>query len=196
MEGMTGVRHPVARPQPRARGLTDAEVVCVYVTYEHALRRRCRVLLRDDALADDAVQDAFVKVIRYGHTLIDTSSRRRWLNRVVDRCCFDILDRRGRRSEVPMPSEHVGHRAPGPQLEARSLARVCFACLRGRDQHIAVLAFVDGLTQTQIADELGVSRQTVNKRLQHIRARIERAADRGERRERDSTHRHRRSPPS
>jgi RNA polymerase sigma factor (sigma-70 family) len=39
------------------------------------------------------------------------------------------------------------------------------------EQHIAVLLFVDGMTQGEIASELGLSRVTVNKRVQALRER-------------------------
>ncbi len=38
---------------------------------------------------------------------------------------------------------------------------------------IALLLFVDGMSQGEIADEVGVSRVTVNKKVQAIRARAD-----------------------
>ena len=36
-------------------------------------------------------------------------------------------------------------------------------------REIAVLAYVDGMNQTEIAEQTGYSRQTVNKKLQQIK---------------------------
>ena len=42
-------------------------------------------------------------------------------------------------------------------------------------QRVAVMAFVDGLTQAEIGEELGLSRVTINKRVQTLRAQAEQA---------------------
>ena len=40
-------------------GLSPAELAAIYTLYGHLMQRRARVLLRNDAQADDALQEAF-----------------------------------------------------------------------------------------------------------------------------------------
>ncbi|HEU4410167.1 MAG TPA: sigma-70 family RNA polymerase sigma factor, partial [Polyangiaceae bacterium] len=126
---------------------------------------------RDEALADDALQDAFVRLLRHGDELAASERPVRFLYRVVDTTCFDHLRRRKvRRLEEPSPDDPVGAHPEVP-LEIRDGVLRLLGSLDGPDRRIAVLAFVDGLTQGEIADEVGLSRVTVNKRVEALRVR-------------------------
>lgn len=147
------------------------DVAALYGRYGFLLRRRCLLLLRDETLADDALQDAFVRLLRHGDELARSERPLRFLYRVVDTTCFDHLRRRRvRRVEGPAPEDHAGAH-PDVPLEIRDGALRLLDSLGGPDRRIAVLAFVDGLTQGEIADEVGLSRVTVNKRVEALRAR-------------------------
>jgi RNA polymerase sigma-70 factor (ECF subfamily) len=152
--------------------LTSDEVARLYDRYGYFLLRRCRSILRDPGLSDDALQEAFVKVMGNGAAVRAADEPLRWLYRVVDRCCFDVLRRRRRSPETLAPDEGAGHH-PGVQIELRDAVLRLLATLDEDQMRIAVLLFVDGMSQGEIADEIGVSRVTVNKRVQSIRARAE-----------------------
>lgn len=62
--------------------------------------------------------------------------------------------------------------APGVDPEARCAALESLEKLDGDQQMLAIMLFVDGLSQGEAADELGLSRVTINKRAQEIRARL------------------------
>jgi RNA polymerase sigma-70 factor, ECF subfamily len=153
---------------PRAH----ADVSALYAKYGFFLRRRCRTILRDHALADDALQEAFVKVLRSEGGLRGVEEPLRWLYRVVDRCCFDAL--RKRRRSVESASEEEGATAhPGVEIEMRDAVLRLLGTLGEDEMQIALFLFVDGMSQGEIAEEMGVSRVTINKRVQTIRVRAE-----------------------
>jgi RNA polymerase sigma-70 factor (ECF subfamily) len=152
-------------------GLTSPELEEVHRRFGHLLLRRCTLLLRDPALAEDALQDAFIKIFRYGGDFRNSKSPLRWLYRCVDRSCFDSMQRRKSRleSDAPIPDIPV---APGAaRVDERDAVLRFLHMLEESERTIAVLAFVDGLSQGEIADETGYSRQTINKKLGVIRAR-------------------------
>ncbi len=151
------------------RGLSNSEVAEVYRRYGHLMLRRCRVVLRNVALAHDALQDAFIKIIRYGAELQNVDAKLRWLYRVADRCCFDVLSRRERLEEDFKPVVDTGLPHPAVRLEVRDSVMSFLDRLEDRERTVAVLHFVDGCKQGEIAEEMGWSRQTVNKKLQAIR---------------------------
>lgn len=62
--------------------------------------------------------------------------------------------------------------APGMDPEARCALAESLATLDDDQQSLAIMLFVDGLSQGEAAVELGLSRVTVNKRAQEIRARL------------------------
>jgi RNA polymerase sigma-70 factor (ECF subfamily) len=148
----------------------QADVSALYAKYGFFLRRRCRTILRNDAQAEDALQEAFVKVLRSGNALATVDEPLRWLYRIVDRCCFDVL--RKRRGSVESSSDDEGETPhPGAAIEMRDAVLRLFHTLDETDMQIALLLFVDGLSQGEVAEEVGLSRVTVNKRVQAIRAR-------------------------
>jgi RNA polymerase sigma-70 factor (ECF subfamily) len=95
----------------------------------------------------------------------------RWLCRAADRACIDLL-RRGKRLRTALDIDDldpVGV-APGMDPEARCAVVESLARLDEEQQSLAIMLFVDGLSQGEAAAELGLSRVTINKRAQDIRA--------------------------
>ena len=136
------------------------------------MQRRCRRILRDDALADDALQEAFVNLIRYGAQFRAAESKLRWLYRLSDRCCFGQLNRRrtlAEREGGQLPD------VPGqpPAFEARDRVMRILSGLDEMERRLAVLAYVDEFSQGEIGKETGWSRQTINKKLKAIRAKAQ-----------------------
>ena len=62
--------------------------------------------------------------------------------------------------------------APGVDPEARWSVLRALGELEEAEQALAIMLFVDGMSQGEAADELGVSRVTVNKRAQKIREQL------------------------
>lgn len=157
-------------------GLSRSEVADLYRRYGMFLRRRCLTLTRDRALAEDALQDSFVKLMRVGAGLRSAEAPLRWLYRVTDRACFDQL-RRNRRDKATTPLDDIEAELPchpGTEPELRRAAIELLDALDEEDQKIAVMTFVDGMNQQEVADELGYSRMTIIKRIARLRERAER----------------------
>src|SRR5687768_1267942 len=100
------------------------EIEEAYRRYGHLVLRRCRRILKDDAAAEDALQEVFLRLWRYGEAYLIADSKVSWLYRVADRCCFDQLARRRSRPEAPLEPGH--ERAsdgplPGQALEDRDV---------------------------------------------------------------------------
>jgi RNA polymerase sigma factor (sigma-70 family) len=152
--------------------LTPPEASRLYDRYGFFLLRRCRTILREASAADDALQQVFEKLLRSGGAVRHADQPLRWLYRVVDRCCFDVLRRRKRWLESPIDVERAaGTTHPAIEIELRDTVIDLLSAMSEQEQQIAVLLFVDGMSQGEIAEELGVSRVTVNKRVQALRAR-------------------------
>jgi RNA polymerase sigma-70 factor (ECF subfamily) len=157
-----------------SRGLSATEVSEVHRQYGALLARRCRLLLRDASLAEDAVQELFAMLLHRGDALREADSPYRWLCRAAEHASLDVLRRRKRVREA-MPLSDVdaqtgGGPAPGVDAEARRAVIESLERLAPEQQSLAIMLFVDGLSQLEAAGELGVSRVTVNKRAQEIRA--------------------------
>src|SRR5689334_13936511 len=100
--------------------MTKDELADAYRRFGPLVARRCRAIVRDDALAEDAVQNAFLRVWRYESSFAAAESKLGWLYRVADRCCFDLLARRRTRRETTL-GELPERPTSGEPIEDREL---------------------------------------------------------------------------
>jgi len=160
----------MAEIMARAKGLQRPEVLEVYQTYGALMRRRCRIVLRNDALADDVLQTVFVNLIRYGGAFRDAHSKLAFLYTACDRACWALLDKRNRRE-----AREQKYQAPQPapaaeRIADRDLIMKVLHTLDPELRDLALLIYVDGLSQGEAGKRLGCSRQTINKKSQQITA--------------------------
>ena len=151
--------------------LTEAEVTSIYRQYGALMLRRCKLILRDEALADDALQNAFIKLIRHGAAFREADAKVRWLYRLCDRVCFDVIKKR---KSHQAKDDHAKHLPLPPQADPVRLreATTLLSTLDDKEQRLAVMAFLDGMSQGEIGVVLGWSRQTVNKKLSALKTRL------------------------
>jgi RNA polymerase sigma-70 factor (ECF subfamily) len=133
--------------------------------------RRCLRLLRDDEAARDATQDVFVKLVREMNRLEDRENAMGWLYTVATRHCLNVLRER-RRHGQRTPVDDLELAEPAPSDPARRvLARAVLEQFDVGTQEVAVGVLVDGREQEEVAAALGVSRKTVQRRLERFLAR-------------------------
>ena len=141
----------------------------LYALYGPAVYRRCLRLLRDEEAARDATQDVFVKLVREMERLEDREHAMPWLFTVATRHCLNVLRERRRRGQST-PSDDLELAAPEQPsgLPGRILARAVLARFDEGTQAVAVGVLVDGMEQEEVASALGVSRKTVQRRLERF----------------------------
>jgi RNA polymerase sigma-70 factor (ECF subfamily) len=141
----------------------------LYALYGPAVYRRCLRLLRDDDAARDATQEVFVKLVREMGRLEDRENAMGWLYTVATRHCLNVLRERRRRG-VAVPADDLELAAPDDAagLPGRVLARAVLARFDEDTQAVAVGVLVDGMEQEELASALGVSRKTVQRRLERF----------------------------
>jgi len=147
-------------------------------------RRALRVAyqyLRDTADADDAVQDAFVKVFVHIEQYRVGLPFEVWFTRILINCCLDRLKSRSRQQRwlaAPSVDDETGARlveqvaSPMPSNEHRLLVRerwrqvaAAVAVLPDRQKQVFTLCHVDGRTPTEVAEATGMSPATVRVHL-------------------------------
>ena len=145
----------------RERGLL-AEL---YARHAAAVFGRCRWLLRDQEAAKDATQEVFAKALRALPVFREASSPTTWLLRIATHHCLNEL--RAGRALWREESVRLGElrRAQGVEPDRRELVRALLGCAEREEQEMAVMYYVDELTQAEIAEATGRSLPTVRKRL-------------------------------
>jgi RNA polymerase sigma-70 factor, ECF subfamily len=153
----------------------DRELAALYERCGFALYRRCLTYLGNDAEAQDAVQEVFARALEAAPRYRPEADPAAWLRQIADHLCIDLLRRRKRnpvRGEAS-EDEHSGSgdaldRVAAPSGEHLVLAHRLIQSLEPEATRIAVLYFLDGMTQEEVARETGLSRRTIGKRLQAI----------------------------
>ena len=140
----------------------------LYRKYGPAIYSRCRRLLKDDALAEDATQEVFVRVLRHIESAPDDAAALAWIYRISTNYCLNLIRDRGRQAEPTdeLPESASDH--PEPDLVDRQLAMRLIERAPETLRAPAVLYYLDGLEQEQVAKTLGISRRTVINRLQEF----------------------------
>jgi RNA polymerase sigma-70 factor (ECF subfamily) len=127
-------------------------------------------VLRDPALAQDAVQDAFLGVWRTAAAFDPARGKAStWLLTLVHRRAVDLVRREDRRRADPLDDAPIASGdATDESAEVREERRRVQAALAQlpADQREALeLAYYGGLTQSELAERLGVPLGTVKSRM-------------------------------
>ena len=149
---------------------TDVGELCR--RYGPQIFARCRRLLGDRELAEDAVQEVFVRAQRYRETLPEEPEVRKWLYRVTRNYCLNVLrDRRSTEMHLQLLANGWSMIQQEELLLNRDLVRRIVVRLPERMQAIVMAYYVEGMDQQQVATALGLSRRTVVNQLQAFRVR-------------------------
>lgn len=133
--------------------------------WEVPLLRTCYLLLRDMALAEDAVQETFVKAWRYYSGYRQDASEKTWLMRIAVNACRDLqrskwflhIDRRVRMEDLPEPVAPL-------ELPDDTVTNAVLS-LPSALRQVITLRYFQSLSIQEVAEILRVSRRTVHYRL-------------------------------
>lgn len=135
------------------------------VAYGLALR-----IVRDRALAEDAVQEAFLAVWRSaGAFLAEQGKPSTWILTLVHRRAVDIVRREERRRADPLEeTDQPAGEATDEEAWLRAQRQVVQEALRKLppEQREAIeLAYYGGFTQSELAEKLGLPLGTIKSRM-------------------------------
>ena len=198
--GVVPLRGRRGRSEPTARELAhlsdEAVLALIARSDEQALselyRRFSRLayglafrILRDDALAQDAVQEAFLGVWRAaGRFTAERAKPSTWLLTLVHRRAVDLVRREERRrtEQLQPDSEPIGSEGPDELelLSERQSIREALRKLPPEQREAIELAYYGGYTQSELAERLGQPLGTIKSRmftgLARLRETLEEAA--------------------
>jgi len=154
----------------------------LYERYAHRVYARCRYVLRDEAAAEDAMQEVFMKAHKNLKNFRNEASPLTWLNRIATNHCLNILRAKKAAWHEKYRNEVKTQLASQEMVSQNEIKELLALCLEGADPEIAAAAvyyFVDGMSQDDIGTLIGISAPTLRKRLrefmQHARERLQEA---------------------
>ena len=151
----------------------EAAVAALVSEYAGTLYRVAYSVLRNAADAEDAVQEAFLRVLRHRETLNEVRDQRVWLIRIVWNIVLDRKRRAKTRPEtddvaelarvLPASGLSAEERAAAAQHHAHVLA--CVEQLPAKERQVLMLSAFEELTSVEIASVLGITESSVRSRL-------------------------------
>lgn len=138
-----------------------------FLAYGDAVLRTCFVYLADQALAEDALQDTFLKVWRHMDSFqgLNASSPKTWIMRIAINTCKDY--RRSawfRRVDMNQAIQEMPQALGAPDENSRALFLDVMR-LPAKLKQVILLCYFHNMTQAEAAQALSISRQAVQYRL-------------------------------
>lgn len=164
------------------RGLdNDLEnrLICLMTQYEKDLLRMCSVYLRDRSLAEDAVQETFLKAYQGLPEFRGDCSEKTWLMSIAINTCknmrrntwFRFVERHVSLEHLPAPAPNAGEDSIAVTQEVMRLPR--------KEREAVLLYYYQGLREKEIAQALDISCAAVSKRLKKARMKLHIALEGG-----------------
>jgi RNA polymerase sigma-70 factor (ECF subfamily) len=151
-------------------------LLCDYTPPAAALAHQ---MLRDPTLAEDAVQEAFVRVIHKRRQYVSSRPFSHWFYAILRNICIDMLRRKSRESQAV---RHLSHRIKC--CVPREPVSECVAMLGTLPHHeriVLELRAVHSMTFEEIAAALDISVEAAKKRGQRALRRLRKQIEQSER---------------
>jgi RNA polymerase sigma-70 factor (ECF subfamily) len=170
--GWMEIPNSAVNDQARTRA-EEATLAALVSQYTGTLYRVAFSVLHNSADAEDAVQEAFLRVLRHRDTLDEVRDQRVWLIRIV----WNIVLDRKRRAKTRPETDDVAELArvlPSDGLTAEQIASAaqhhahvlaCVDLLPAKERQVLMLSAFEELTSVEIASVLGITESSVRSRL-------------------------------
>jgi RNA polymerase sigma-70 factor (ECF subfamily) len=150
--------------------ITETALAALYQKYAPAIYAHCRRLLQSQAAARDATQEAFVRVLTRGPSFPNDDDALRYLYRVSTNVCLNQI--REFKVHTRAAASLRTRPAWSGSMEAQHVDREFVAAVLERcgeaGATVAIMHYVDGMSQVEIAGILGITRRTVFNRLRKL----------------------------
>lgn len=143
------------------------------LTYQKQYNYAC-YYLKDTHLAQDAVQEVYIHVLKHIGDIKDPKLFLAWLNQITFHTCFDMAKKQDRHYGEINPlalelseDEYIDHNPESLTQKQDEIDRLKAAinALPALEQQVIVLKFFNNLTIDEIVKATGISRSTIKRHL-------------------------------
>jgi RNA polymerase sigma-70 factor (ECF subfamily) len=133
--------------------------------------------------AQDAAQEAFLRLYKSLNRLPDIQEIKPWLYRVTVNVCNDMHRARRRRGWEPLSGPELASSQPDPELawvhqERSHLVEMALKTLPEKERAAVLLRDMQGLSTREVAEILGSSEVTVRSQICVARGKLKKFTDR------------------
>jgi len=153
--------------------MTVAHTEALWHEMHGALKGFITKRVPDESTAEDILQNVFMQIHAHADTLKDTTKLESWIYQITRNAVVDYYRSQKPEQEVPetLPAQD--------EVEEDDLARQLAPCLHGMIQELPdkyrealVLTEYEGLSQSDLADHLGISFSGAKSRVQRAREQL------------------------
>ncbi len=139
--------------------------------YGNRLFRMCYLYLKDIQLAEDAVQDTFIKIYRNYNQFQGGSNEKTWIMRIAINVCKDYLRSSWRKRVTPVESL-ADILAPEEPIAEDKLLLDEVLKLKPKYKEVLLLFYYQDIKISDIAQILQIPESTVSVRLKRAREQL------------------------
>lgn len=149
----------------------EADICRLMEQYGNRLLRFCYLNMGDVQLAEDAVQETFIKAYSKYHTFRGDCSEISWLCAVAINCCRDIRRSKWFRNESGRSPEELPE--TGEEFKANDDTLINEVMnLPRRYREVILLHYYQGISLREIAQTQSISESTLSTRLKRAREKL------------------------
>ena len=148
------------------------ELERLVLQYQQPLLRTCFLYLRDRTLAEDAVQETFLKAYRSLASFRGECSEKTWLMKIAMNTCCDLRRAYRLRSIDPRRIPDLLPQAAEPFSQEEEALVMQVMQLPRKLREVILLYYYQDMTVTEIAVSLGISQSSVSGRLKRAREKL------------------------
>lgn len=163
-------------------GNSDAFAELYVATYQKQYRFACQYL-KDEHLAQDAIQEAYILVLKNINTIKDSSLFISWLNQITFRICFKMQKKQRQYSEEAMIMEHNHLNTENPQdtdpeeyiirIDEKEFIVRQILSLPFTESQVIILRYYNDMKIKDIARLMDISSSSVKRYLNSGRKKLE-----------------------
>jgi RNA polymerase sigma-70 factor (ECF subfamily) len=155
------------------RAAEEQALAALVSQYAGTLYRVAYSVLRNAADAEDAVQEAFLRVLRHRETLGEVRDQRVWLIRIVWNVVLDRKRRMKTRPETDdvtelarvLPAEGLSAEERVAAAQHHACVLACVERLPAKERQVMMLSAFEELSSVEIAAVVGITESSVRSRL-------------------------------
>lgn len=154
----------------------------LYERYQSQVYRTATAITHDERMAEDILQEVFLRVNRYADSFDQSQPFEPWLYRITVNLCYTWTNRAKRWvytfqdtiERLKAPSRRDPEKVTESR-EQRAILRRAIDGLPGSHRVVVVLYYLEGLSVNEVAYALGVPEGTVKSRLYYAREKLRKA---------------------
>lgn len=149
----------------------------IYLEYRDLMFYVANRILHDRQESEDAVHEAFLKMIKILHRIDEPKcpKTKNLVVIIVERTAIDLWRRRNRRPLLPMEEAALDRHSPQPAepMEGRWTLAQAMASLPEKYRSLLLLRFDNGFSEAEVAQLLSMTQANVHKTIQRARKKLE-----------------------